>query len=930
MIRTQFARALGLAALAALALAAPAQATDLFDTSVTSAEAGKRVCHARPAEGAAGVAVKRVTAPVRGTLRAELSAASGDWDLGVFDARTGDYVAGAGGPGPAEVASGPVTEGQALIVQACRRSGTPRTASLSAQVVPAPPPSGGTAKLVRVSTPTRASKRKLQDLGLDVTEHGRDTFLDVVTYGAADEAKLRGAGFQYAVEVPDLARQDLRQKRADRAYAAAVDDSPFPSGRTGYRNLADYESEMKALAEKNPRLVRLFELPNKTYEGRTVKGVEITEDVTVRDGKPVFLQMGVHHAREWPSGEHAMEWAYEMVNGYNAGNARAKGIVQNARMIVIPIVNADGFNFSRGTGAQPAPETGGPRPDLSDPTPAYKRKNCNFLDSKQANCQPRQTGVDPNRNYGGFWGGPGAGTNQSDETYRGAAPFSEPESQNVRELIAHRQVTTLITNHTFSNLVLRPPGIAAQGPPPDEPIYKDLGDRMAFHNKYTSEPSYGLYDTTGTTEDWSYYATGGLGFTFEIGSTEFHPAYEQVVKEWNGATARAQAGASGQEGGNKEAYYLAAENSLDDKRHGILTGDAPGGAVLRLKKTFQTPTSQTKEDGSPVTFEDKLDSTYRVPDSGKVDWHVNPSTRPLAAGKPGIGPFGTAGPSAPQTFGPDPANPKVPCGAADTSNPACVDDHEVVVEGLPKDNGSVTFRIEWTEPATDYDMLIFKKQADGSLKQIGSSGQGTTTFEQYTQLAPEPGTYVVRVVYFAAIGTAEPYAGKVTFEASKPGTAGVKEQYDLTCEDPEGQVRESKQVEVDRGQKVDIGKLDCVRPRGSADSRKKPVLKQKAAVRKLSRRRFRLSVKGTLVNVADRACGGVVSVDVKVKTRRAILRRVRVKRDCTYKKKLTFSQTRIPRKLRARRKQAFRVVGRYAGTPSLKPTRVITKTRAKR
>ena len=40
-----------------------------------------------------------------------------------------------------------------------------------------------------------------------------------------------------------------------------------------------------------------------------------------RDGKPVFLQMGAHHAREWPSAEHAMEWAYELVNGYRAKNA---------------------------------------------------------------------------------------------------------------------------------------------------------------------------------------------------------------------------------------------------------------------------------------------------------------------------------------------------------------------------------------------------------------------------------------------------------------------------------------------------------------------------------------------------------------------------------------------------------------------------------
>ena len=34
--------------------------------------------------------------------------------------------------------------------------------------------------------------------------------------------------------------------------------------------------------------------------------------------------MGIHHAREWPSGEHAMEWAYELVKGYKANNARVR------------------------------------------------------------------------------------------------------------------------------------------------------------------------------------------------------------------------------------------------------------------------------------------------------------------------------------------------------------------------------------------------------------------------------------------------------------------------------------------------------------------------------------------------------------------------------------------------------------------------------
>jgi uncharacterized membrane protein len=50
---------------------------------------------------------------------------------------------------------------------------------------------------------------------------------------------------------------------------------------------------------------------------------------------------------------------------------------------------------------------------------------------------------------------------------------------------------------------------------------KALGDSMAAENGYLSMYGWQLYDTTGTTEDWSYYATGGLGFTFEIGDAGF-------------------------------------------------------------------------------------------------------------------------------------------------------------------------------------------------------------------------------------------------------------------------------------------------------------------------------------------------------------------------------------------------------------------------
>ena len=97
----------------------------------------------------------------------------------------------------------------------------------------------------------------------------------------------------------------------------------------------------------------------------------------------------------------------------------------------------------------------------------------------------------------------------------------------MRNLISHRQVVSLISLHTFGNLLLRPPGVYRTGQPPDEVQYERLGARMAAANHYTNQPSFKLYDTTGSTEDWSYWNTGGYGFTFEIGTEGFHPPYHE-------------------------------------------------------------------------------------------------------------------------------------------------------------------------------------------------------------------------------------------------------------------------------------------------------------------------------------------------------------------------------------------------------------------
>ena len=163
--------------------------------------------------------------------------------------------------------------------------------------------------------------------------------------------------------------------------------------------------------------------------------------------------------------------------------------------------------------------------------------------------------------------------------------------------------------------------MAAAGDPPDEALYASLGAAMAAKNGYASRHAFQHYDTTGTTEDWSYYATGGLGFTFEIGPDEFHPPFAEMIAEYRR---------------NREAYLIATQSTANSARHVVLGGSAAPGTILRAHKEFETQTAPVIVDfagttGPSRSFRDVLDTTMTVGASGRFEWHLNPSSRPLAS-----------------------------------------------------------------------------------------------------------------------------------------------------------------------------------------------------------------------------------------------------------------------------------------------------------
>ncbi|MEU7882857.1 M14 family zinc carboxypeptidase [Microbispora bryophytorum] len=402
-----------------------------------------------------------------------------------------------------------------------------------------------------------------------------------------------GVGFLGGLGIP-AAGADVAAA-ASGPQAVVQEQAPsLPSGRTTYRTITDYNDEMVALTARHPGLVKHITLPHKTRQGREVYGIEVTHDVDAADGKPVLLMMGVHHGNEWPSGEHTMEFAYDLI-GNDGTDPRITRLLDTARVIFVPVVNVDGFVINR-------------------------RTSCGLSPACASNA-----GVDINRNYPFGWGS-NAGSNA---TTRGPGPGSEPEVQNIMDLTKNNQVTVLITNHTSGHTVLRPPLEKRAGDAPDEAVYAALTDAITAENGYTGMKSGFDYETTGETPDWSYYATRGLGFTFEIMKTQStNNTYSEVIEDYTG-TGRYE-GKS-----NREAFMVALEYAADPAAHSVITGKAPKGAVLKVTKDFDLWTAPIRQSGDvvdpPQRVPTHLESTLVAPTNGKFAWHVNPSVRPAPA-----------------------------------------------------------------------------------------------------------------------------------------------------------------------------------------------------------------------------------------------------------------------------------------------------------
>lgn len=337
--------------------------------------------------------------------------------------------------------------------------------------------------VLRVPLSSKLQLLQLLRAGLDVPyvdTSGR--FVHVVA-DSTQTALLKFWGFSPVEIVPNLRQQGI---------------SLLGAAMGGYHTYAEVKTFLDSVAAARPDLVSPVFSIGQSLEGRDIWGVKLSNNPGGSDGRPEVLYTALTHARE-PAGMEVLLYTIRYLLSNYGSDSLVTSLLSTRALYFIPVVNPDGYVYNQTTN----PAGGG-----------LWRKN------RRPNGDSTY-GVDLNRNFGYKWGygNDGSSPTTSSEIYRGTAPFSEPETQRLRDFVLSRNFKVEIDYHTYGDLWLFPWGYFAE-PAPDFWLYRALADTAAKYNAYTAGPAWQLYLTNGTSNDWSYGADSTrrvLSFTPEVG-----------------------------------------------------------------------------------------------------------------------------------------------------------------------------------------------------------------------------------------------------------------------------------------------------------------------------------------------------------------------------------------------------------------------------
>ncbi|PIJ96235.1 M14 family metallopeptidase [Lysinibacillus sphaericus] len=372
--------------------------------------------------------------------------------------------------------------------------------------------------------------------------------------------KIKQAG--YHIEVIDnlniIIEERKKEVSSNNRFTTSNLISEAETVRGGYLTVDEIETVLKQLANQFPNLVTLIQLPSQTWEGRTSHAIRLRAGNN--SNRTGVLFTGSMHAREWGGSDICINFLRKLITTYQSQTSltfgsktytfdQVKSFMEKLDIFVFPDVNPDGKTYSQTT-------------DI------WWRKNRNPNTSTGGH----HLGVDNNRNFDFLWSsGIGTSSNPADNIYKGTAPFSEPETKNVKYLLdTYNNIQYYVDIHSYGGMILYPWGDDDnQEKDPNQNFHNPIFDgkrgqvndneyrefipsldkdtlvnlalqmNNALHavrgKSYEVKQAVGLYPTSATSEDYAYSRhivdsnkSKVYAFVIEFGQ-EFVPPYEEML-----------------------------------------------------------------------------------------------------------------------------------------------------------------------------------------------------------------------------------------------------------------------------------------------------------------------------------------------------------------------------------------------------------------
>ncbi len=251
----------------------------------------------------------------------------------------------------------------------------------------------------------------------------------------------------------------------------ALENKTFAS----YPTFLQVETKLKELVKKYPHILSMFSI-GKSVENRDLWVIKISDNVAVDETEPEFKYIANMHGDEIVGRDLLVSLIEDLATDYANGSSRAKEIIDNTEIFIIPSMNPDGMTKKR-------------------------RSNANW--------------VDLNRDFPDFsW--PSNSTNTTDGRAKETALVMDFQKNRNFALSANFHGGATVVNYPWDTI---------KDPAPLTPLIVELSKEYAsivpgMFNSHSFEDGiingYEWYEVNGGMQDWSYFWHNDLQLTMEV------------------------------------------------------------------------------------------------------------------------------------------------------------------------------------------------------------------------------------------------------------------------------------------------------------------------------------------------------------------------------------------------------------------------------